>query len=170
MHAPEYTAKIKALIAAKESADAGMAAALYNFRNGRKPSATSIEAARKGWAEALAIVDPEGGQAKAALDVVIEAAGKWRNELTEYIIPADESYGEDLEETAEGHRSEADQIDDAIKILQGGGDPNKDTLRALLKSELEALRSGGGVAETALNAQSALGTALALLNIEGLKL
>lgn len=60
MHDPEYTAKIKALIAAKNKAEENMNSVLFQFRNGRKPNPADISDARNYWAEALAIVDPEG--------------------------------------------------------------------------------------------------------------
>lgn len=50
------------------------------------------------------------------VQVVIDAAGKWRDELTDYIEPDAAKRGADAE--AEGYESEADQIDTAINALQ----------------------------------------------------
>lgn len=63
------------------------------------------------------------GQQVSALSIVLDAAEKWADELTTYIIPSDESYGPDLEETAQGHRDEADRISAAIKALTSGVEP-----------------------------------------------
>lgn len=57
---------------------------------------------------------------KEALAVVIDAAWNWANELTEYIAPASEDFGD--EESADVQLSEADKIADAISLLRGGGD------------------------------------------------
>lgn len=50
-----------------------------------------------------------------AMDIVLEAAESWANELTEYIIPAEEDWRQD--EEAEAHSDYADKIHEAIKIL-----------------------------------------------------
>jgi hypothetical protein len=52
-----------------------------------------------------------------ALAIVIDAAGNWANELTEYIAPASEQF--DDEESAESQRDASDEIWDAIEILRG---------------------------------------------------
>jgi hypothetical protein len=54
-----------------------------------------------------------------ALEVVIDAAWNWANELTEYIAPASEEF--DDEESAEGQRTQADEIEEAIKVLRKEG-------------------------------------------------
>ena len=51
-----------------------------------------------------------------ALEVVIDAALNWQNELLEYIAPASEQF--DDEESAEGQRENADEIDEAVKVLR----------------------------------------------------
>lgn len=114
MHSPEYTAQIKALIAAKDTAEVAMRAILYQFRNGWKPNPADIVAARKKWDEALAIVDPEHEK---SVGILLDAATCWQNELVTYVIPHDESQGELVEETAEQHRNEADEIGIAIERL-----------------------------------------------------
>lgn len=50
------------------------------------------------------------------VQLVIDAAGKWRDELTEYIEPDAVKRGDD--EDAAGYESEADQLDAAINALQ----------------------------------------------------
>lgn len=62
MHGTEYTARIKALIAAKEAAEENMKRVLFQFRNGRKPNPADVTDARNYWAEALAVVDPEDAE------------------------------------------------------------------------------------------------------------
>lgn len=54
-----------------------------------------------------------------ALAVVIDAAWNWANELTEYIAPASEQF--DDEESAEAQRDNADEIEEAIKVLRKEG-------------------------------------------------
>jgi hypothetical protein len=54
-----------------------------------------------------------------ALEVVIDAALNWQNELLEYIAPASEQF--DDEESAEAQRDDADMIDEAIKVLRKEG-------------------------------------------------
>ena len=55
-----------------------------------------------------------------ALEVVIDAALNWQNELLEYIAPASEQF--DDEESAESQRDTADEIDEAIKVLRKEAD------------------------------------------------
>jgi hypothetical protein len=57
MHAPEYTAQIKALIAAKDETEACMKRALYQFRNGRKPNPDDIADAKRSFAAAIEILE-----------------------------------------------------------------------------------------------------------------
>lgn len=52
-----------------------------------------------------------------ALSIVKEAAGKWCEELLEYIIPDHEKRGSEEEET-QAHRDEADAITAALAQLQ----------------------------------------------------
>lgn len=52
---------------------------------------------------------------KEAMQVVIDAAGNWANELTEYIAPASEQFDDD--ESAESQYDDADKIWEAIKLL-----------------------------------------------------
>jgi len=54
-----------------------------------------------------------------ALEVVIDAALNWQNELLEYIAPASEQF--DDEESADSQRDNADEIDEAIKVLRQAG-------------------------------------------------
>jgi len=54
-----------------------------------------------------------------ALEVIIDAALNWQNELLEYIAPASEQY--DDEESADAQRDTADEIDEAIKVLRHAG-------------------------------------------------
>ena len=51
-----------------------------------------------------------------ALEVVLEAAGDWVNEMHEYIIPANDAAGEDTS----GHEERAASIDRAIEVLTLG--------------------------------------------------
>lgn len=53
------------------------------------------------------------------LDIVLDAARKWADELTEYIEPDAVKRGADTE--AEGYGSEADKITDAIARLEKEG-------------------------------------------------
>lgn len=47
-----------------------------------------------------------------ALNVVIEAAENWLNELSEYIIPASEEYDDGCD-----YQTGYDRIEEAIKVL-----------------------------------------------------
>lgn len=64
MHSPEYTARIKALIAAKEEAEENMKRVLFQFRNGRRPNPEDITDARNKWAEALDVVEGQSTRAR----------------------------------------------------------------------------------------------------------
>lgn len=48
-----------------------------------------------------------------ALAVVLDAAGKWQNELAEYVIP------DAGDADAEGYQGEYNEIEDAINVLRG---------------------------------------------------
>lgn len=117
MHAPEYTARIKALIAAKDRAEMVLGVALRRFRLGFATDPETVEGLKKYMAEVLEIIDPGAAEVeRKALATVLDAAGQWRDELTIYVIPHDEQH-EGLEETAEGHRNAADEISAAITVL-----------------------------------------------------
>ena len=51
-----------------------------------------------------------------ALTLVLDAAGNWADELTEWIAPASEQF--DMEEDAEQERDLADDIWEAIELLR----------------------------------------------------
>lgn len=51
-----------------------------------------------------------------ALYLVLEAAGNWADELTEWIAPASDQF--DMEEDAEQERNYADSIWEAIELLR----------------------------------------------------
>lgn len=53
-----------------------------------------------------------------ALQIVLDAAGYWRDELEEWIAPASDNF--DDPESAACERSYADQIDEAIGVLSNG--------------------------------------------------
>lgn len=81
MHAPEYTARIKALIAAKEEAEENMKRVLFQFRNGRTPNPEDISDAREKWAEALAVVDPDGDRRAKLEESAREIIGDLETEI-----------------------------------------------------------------------------------------
>lgn len=51
-----------------------------------------------------------------AMAIVLDAAGKWRDELTEYIMPDADNSG--AEEDAKGYEAEAEAISDALAGLE----------------------------------------------------
>lgn len=53
---------------------------------------------------------------KRALELVLDAAGSWADELVEWIAPASEQF--DMEEEAEQERDQADEIWEAIELLR----------------------------------------------------
>lgn len=57
MHSPEYTKKIKELIAAKNEAETKLARGLARFRTGMKPSPEDIEDAKRAFTEAISILE-----------------------------------------------------------------------------------------------------------------
>lgn len=59
-----------------------------------------------------------------ALEIVLDAAWNWANELTEYIAPASEDF--DDEESAESQYDAADEIAEAVALLRGGEDARQD--------------------------------------------
>lgn len=67
MHAPEYTARIKALIAAKDKTEGRLKNILYQFRNGWKVGADDIAEMKEQFAAVLEIVDPEKSARNAKL-------------------------------------------------------------------------------------------------------
>lgn len=78
MHTPEYTARIKNLIAAKDATEYEMKTALFHFRNGRKVSPETLESMRASFSRVLAVIEGTEEEIEtAAHDARLEA---WRKE------------------------------------------------------------------------------------------
>lgn len=57
MHSPQYTQKIKDLLAARKDVDDALNRCVYAFRNGRKPDSIQLEIAKQAFTEALTILE-----------------------------------------------------------------------------------------------------------------
>lgn len=64
MHSPEYTKKIKSVLASREELTLNLNSAVYQFRNGRSPYAENLEQAKQSFAELMAILDPQENEKK----------------------------------------------------------------------------------------------------------
>lgn len=57
MHSPEYTKRIKDLLAARKDLDDSLARCVYQFRNGRRPDGVQLEIAKQAFNEAMKILE-----------------------------------------------------------------------------------------------------------------